>query len=372
MMRRLSAVLAIAGAAVVAAVLALGPSAGSAWTDDQKRLLRSLSLDALPPPPDDPSNRYDTDPRAAVLGKRFFADKRFSRDGSVSCASCHMPRRGFQDGKPLAEAIGRTRRRTMPLAGVSHLTWLFWDGRKDSLWSQTLEPLESRVEHGGTRMQYARVIARHYRREYEAVFGPLPRVLGRRAVSRVFANLGKAIAAFERTLRPARTRFDRYVAGEDVLGDRELRGLRLFIGRAHCVDCHSGPLFTNGEFHNTGVPPNPSVGADRGRAEAIRKLLADEFNCLGVYSDAAPSQCPERFLVRSGARLRGAFKPPSLRGVARRPPYMHAGQLRTLDDVLEHYNRAPRAVVGRSELHPLGLGRGDLAALKAFLSSLSP
>jgi cytochrome c peroxidase len=282
-----------------------------------------------------------------------------------------MPRRGFQDGKPLAKAIGRTRRRTMPLAGVAHLTWLFWDGRKDSLWSQALEPLESRVEHGGTRMQYARVIARHYRREYEPLFGPWPKVLDRREASRVFANLGKAIAAFERTLRPPRTRFDRYVGGEDVLGDRELRGLRLFIGRAHCVDCHSGPLFTNGEFHNTGVPPNTSVGPDRGRAEAIPKLLADEFNCLGVYSDAAASECPERFLVRSGARLRGAFKPPSLRGAARRPPYMHAGQLRTLDDVLEHYNSAPRAVVGRSELHPLGLSRDDLDSLAAFLRTLS-
>lgn len=282
-----------------------------------------------------------------------------------------MPKRGFQDGRPLAEGIGRTTRRTMPLAGVAHLTWLFWDGRKDSLWSQALEPLESRVEHGGTRMQYARVIARHYRREYEAVFGPLPKTLDRRSSSRLFANLGKAIAAFERTLRPARSRFDDYVAGEVGFSEQEVRGLRLFIGRAHCIDCHSGPLFTNGEFHNTGVPPNPAVGPDRGRAAAIGKLLADEFNCLGPFSDARPSQCPERFLVRSGIRLRGAFKPPSLRGVARRAPYMHAGQLRTLDAVLEHYNRAPRAVVGKSELHPLGLGRDDLDALEAFLSTLS-
>jgi cytochrome c peroxidase len=366
--RRLAAAVAVAGVVVVTALVVLAPSGGGDWTDSEWRVLRSLSLDALPPPPDDPSNRYDTDPRAAALGERLFSDERLSRDGSVSCASCHLPRRGFQDGKPLAEGIGRTTRRTMPLAGVAHSTWFFWDGRKDSLWAQALEPLESRVEHGGTRMQYARVIRRHYRREYEAVFGPLDP----QSVDRVFANMGKAIAAFERTLRPRRSRFDRYVAGTAELSAEEVRGLRLFVGRAHCIYCHNGPLFSNGEFHNTGVPPSTAVGSDPGRARAIAKLLADEFNCLGRFSDARRAQCPERFLVRSGARLRGAFKPPSLRGVASRPPYMHAGQLRTLDDVLDHYNRAPPAVVGRSELHPLGLARSDLDALEAFLRSLSP
>jgi cytochrome c peroxidase len=370
MIHRLAAVLAIAGAAVVAAVLALGPSAGGGWTDDQKRLLRSLSLDALPPPPDDPSNRYDTDPRAAALGKRFFADKRFSRDGSVSCSTCHMPRRGFQDGKPLAKAIGRTRRRTMPLAGVAHLTWLFWDGRKDSLWSQALEPLESRVEHGGTRMQYARVIARHYRREYEPLFGPWPKVLDRREASRVFANLGKAIAAFERTLRPPRTRFDRYVGGEDVLGDRELRGLRLFIGRAHCVDCHSGPLFTNGEFHNTGVPPNTSVGPDRGRAEAIPKLLADEFNCLGPFSDARPSQSRS---ASSSGRASGCAAPSSRLPLGYgAPPALHARR------PAPHARRCARALQpratrgGREERAPPSRARPRRPRrARGFLSSLS-
>jgi cytochrome c peroxidase len=367
MIRRLAALFAVGAAALVAAAVVLGPSAGDEWTDEERRVLRSLSLDALPPVPDDPSNRYDTDPRAAALGKRLFSDKRFSRDGSVSCASCHLPKREFQDGRPLAEGLGRTTRRTMPLRGVAHLTWLFWDGRKDSLWAQALEPLESREEHGGTRAQYARLARLYYRREYEAIFGKLDG----RSSTRIFVDLGKAIAAFERTLRPKPSRFDRYVAGDAELASEELRGARLFIGKAHCIDCHNGPLFTNGEFHNTGVPPRPGVGPDAGRAEAIRKLVADEFNCLGPFSDARPSQCAVRFLVRSGSRLRGAFKPPSLRGVTRRRPYMHAGQLRTLDEVLDHYNRAPKAPVGKSELHPLKLGRADLDALEAFLHTLS-
>ena len=365
------AVLAVGSAVAVGAVLLLGPSADGGWSAGEWRVIQSLSLDALPPAPDDPSNRYDTDPRAASLGKRIFFDERFSRNGEVSCSSCHLPSRRFQDDKPLGEAIGRTSRRTMPLVGAAHQTWLFWDGRKDSLWSQALEPLESPEEHGGTRLQYARLAREHYRPEYEAIFGRFPATLGRRASTRVFVNLGKAIAAFERTLRPKRTRFDRYVAGEAKLSGPELRGLRLFIGEGHCLDCHSGPLFTNGEFHNTGVPPSAAVGTDLGRADAIAKLRADEFGCAGEFSDARPSECASRFLVRAGERLRGAFKPPSLRSVARRAPYMHAGQLRTLDEVLDHYNRAPPASVGKSELHALNLGRDDLDALEAFLATLS-
>ena len=119
MIRRLAALLVVVGAGLTAAFLVLGPSGGGAWTDAEQQVLDSLSLDALPPAPDDPSNRYDTDPEAAALGKRVFSDKRFSRDGSVSCSSCHMRKRGFQDGKPLAEGIGRTKRRTMPLEGSS-------------------------------------------------------------------------------------------------------------------------------------------------------------------------------------------------------------------------------------------------------------
>ena len=259
------------------------------WTPDELSLLRSLSIRTLEPLGEDPSNRYATDPRAASLGRALFFDTRLSGNGSVSCATCHIASQDFQDGKPLSDGVGRTARRAMPIAGTAHSPWLFWDGRADSQWAQALGPLESAVEHGGSRAQYAHVVAEQYRAEYEAIFGALPDLTGlpRRAgpvadtvsraswqrlpavrrdeISRVYANIGKAIAAYERRIEFGASRFDEYVAAatagqsvESILTDDEVAGLRLFIGRANCTQCHNGPLFTSNEFHNTGVPPRPS------------------------------------------------------------------------------------------------------------------
>jgi cytochrome c peroxidase len=385
-------------AAGAAALLAVGGlvawhelrSPDGPWSAAQLRVLHSLSLASLKPARD-PSNRYARDPAAARLGRALFFDPRLSANGKVSCSACHSPERGFQDGRRLGHGIGLTRRRTMAIVGAAQQTWLFWDGRKDSLWSQALGPIESPVEQGLTRVEVVRAVARFYPRAYERVFGPLARSAGlpsrasplgdaaerrawarlaprdRRAVNHGFANVGKAIAAYETQLRFAPARFDRYVAGEGELTAEELAGLRLFIGEAHCVDCHSGPLFTNGEFHNTGVRPN---GDDLGRAEGVEQVVHDEFNCLGPYSDAPRSACAINFVPRESTRLRGAFKPPSLRNVTRNAPYMHAGELATLGAVLRHYNRARPAAVGRSELHPLGLSDAQLASIVAFLRTL--
>jgi len=196
--------------------------------------LQDLRLDAGAPAPD-PSNRYADDLEAAKLGQRFFFDRRFSANGAVSCATCHVPAKDYQDGLPVARGIGTTARRTMPIVGVAGSPWLFWDGRKDSLWAQALGPLESPVEHGGDRAQDVRLIAGSYRSEYERLFGALPDLTGlpehagpnatdqrwdaweavpattREGTNRVFANMGKAIAAYERRLRPGVSRFDRYV-----------------------------------------------------------------------------------------------------------------------------------------------------------------
>src|SRR5215218_2758221 len=208
------------------------------WTSDDLAVLRSLSLRSLPPLAADPSNRYATDPRAAALGRELFFDARLSGNGKVSCATCHLSTQDFQDGKPLADGVGRTARRTMPIAGTAHSPWLFWDGRSDSQWAQALGPLESAVEHGGSRTQYAHVVAEQYRAEYEAVFGALPDLSGlprqagpvsdttwraawqrmsagrRDDVSRVYANIGKAIAAYERRIEPGASRVDRYIDAE--------------------------------------------------------------------------------------------------------------------------------------------------------------
>jgi cytochrome c peroxidase len=393
------------------AVLGLG-GAGAAslhapadrWSPAEVETIRSLWIGELEPLEPDPTNRFGEDPRAVALGHRLFFDTRLSSTGTVACATCHDPQKEFQDGAPLATGVGTTDRRTMPIAGTAHSPWQFWDGRKDSQWSQALGPLENPVEHGGTRAQYAHLMAEHYRAEYEAIFGPLPDLAavprtagpveepGARAawerltaqaqddINRIYANIGKAIAAYERRIQYGPSRFDGYAeallrdgrAPEGVLTRDEVAGLRLFIGKAECTNCHNGPLFTDNHFHNTGVPAVASLPPDLGRARGAKQVLEDEFNCRSRYSDAGPAECRElEFLESDSHELVRAFKPPSLRNVADRPPYMHAGQIATLAEVLEHYNRAPAAPQGHSELKPLRLSRRELAQLEAFLRALS-
>ena len=368
---------------------------------DQKEIsvIRSLWIGSLPPLPKDPSNTFADNPAAIALGKRFFFDSRFSGNLKVSCATCHRLDMSYTDDLPLAHGIGSTTRRSMPLLGVAYSTWFFWDGRKDSLWSQALGPLESNVEHGFTRTSCAYLITRNYRHEYEEIFGKIPDIknavaspatediivlktwvsmtpVQRDEVNRIYANMGKAIAAYVRTIVPGPARFDLYAKAlidndETVLSKTltpdEVQGLRLFIGKAKCTNCHNGPLFTNSDFHNTGVPTPPKMPHDSGRADGIRKVLADEFNCLGKYSDAGSGDCAElRYLDTNTTKYLGALKTPTLRNVAQRAPYMHAGQFQTLRAVLEFYRKSDSHELGHSELSDKELGQ-----LEAFLHTLS-
>lgn len=375
------------------------------FTEAQKATIASLSLDALPPLPPDPSNRYADDPTAAAFGATLFFDQRMSPDGVVSCGTCHLIDRQFQDDLPLAKGVSTGNRRTMPLAGVAWGPWFFWDGRRDSLWAQALVPLEDSREHGGTRAFYAHFVADNFAERYERIFGALPDLsavprnagpLGntgeraaweamnaeqRQGVDRVFANLGKALAAFERSIAPEETRFDRFAralslgntpAESDALSAEEIAGLKLFIGKAQCSTCHTGARMTDDSFHNTGVPAVPGLPEDLGREAAVAQVEADPFNCLGKYSDAPPQACGElRFIVKDDPRLTRAYKPPSLRGAATRPPYMHSGQFATLEEVVDHYARAPASPSGESELHPFTLSERERAQLVAFLKTLA-
>ncbi len=389
----------------LAAARVLAGCGGEEFSEADKRTIASMSLQALPPLPADPTNKYADDPAAAAFGATLFFDGRLSPSGTVSCATCHLIDRQFQDDRPLGKGVATTKRRTMPLAGVGWSPWLFWDGRRDSLWAQALTPLEDRREHAGTRAFYAHFVAANFAERYQRIFGPLPGLssvpasagpLGTDAertawagldpveqdgVNRVFANLGKAVAAFERTIAFEETRFDRFAAalrsgqppGEDaVLSAAEIAGLKLFIGKARCSTCHTGPRLTADSIHNTGVPAVPGLGEDLGRATGARQAADDPFNCLGKFSDAGPEACGElRFMVRDDARLTRAYKPPSLRGAATRPPYMHAGQFATLDQVIDHYARAPAAPSGTSELHPMTLSDRERQQLIAFLKTLA-
>ncbi len=364
---------------VLVVTIAVAAAPADRWTAGDVALLTSMSLRELGAPPADPTNRVAGDPRAVAFGRTLFFDTRLSANGQVSCATCHIPERDFQDGTPLGRGVGATNRRTMPIAGMAYSPFLFWDGRKDSLWAQALGPLESPVEHGGDREQYAQVIAAHHRVDYEAIFGAMPALSTRDEATSVFVNAGKAIAAYERTIGHAPSRFDRYVDGlrdagrapEEVLSADEVAGLRLFIGKAACVNCHNGPLLTNNEFHNTGVPVRAGLPADTGRLAGADAVLRDEFNCRSRWSDSRSTCAELEFLVTGDHVLERAFKVPSLRNVAERAPYMHAGQFGTLGEVVGHYDRAPKAPAGHSELRPLRLGSQERRQLEAFLRSLS-
>jgi cytochrome c peroxidase len=381
------------------------------WSNAEIATLRTQWLGSLPPLPPDPSNRFADDPGAAKLGQNIFFDPRFSSNGKVSCSTCHQPGRGFTDALGRAQGIGQTPRGTPGIAGVAYSPWFFWDGRVDSQWAQALVPLEDGREHGGDRTFHARMLhdAPAYRAAYEKVFGPLPDLSDRtrfpdragplsadrktrdawdamatedrEIINGIFANMGKAIAAYERRLLPGPGRFDHYVeallAGDDTAAQtamtaNEAAGLRLFIGEALCVTCHQGPQFTHHGFHNVGIPFAEGLKHDHGRYNGVRKALESEFNCLGEYSDARKEDCAElRFAKTMRDETIGAFKVPSLRNVAETAPYMHSGQFATLTEVLEHYNTRPRAPIGHTDLLAISLDEQELAHLEAFLHTLS-
>ena len=383
------------------------------WSDAELALIRSLWLGSLPPLPDDPSNAYDTDLRAVSFDKKLFSDTRLSANGKVSCETCHIPDKTFTDNLPVAHGIDDTTRRSMPLAGMAYSPWLFWDGRADSLWSQALGPIESPVEHGISRTRCYDIISRQYMMEYETIFGPIPKLdqqyrqtarpapddpaiqaqwvaipyEERQAITRLYANIGKAIAAFVRTIVPQESPFDRYAEAvlngdidkaSAILTPDQAFGLKLFIGRAQCINCHNSPLFSNNDFHNVGIPARPGFAPDPGRAAGIPLVLGNEFNCLGNLSDAGPGDCAElKYIDTDTRKYRGAFKTPSLRNVADRPPYMHAGQFKNLREVLRFYQSEAlkrssegKKAVGTDIIHGQ-LSDEDIDYLIAFLETLS-
>lgn len=378
------------------------------WLPSERAAIQSLWIESLAPLPPSPGNPVADDPRAVELGHRIFFDPRFSANEAVACANCHQPARNFKDGAARSQGIGQTARKSMSVVGVAYSPWLFWDGRRDSLWAQALEPLEDPVEHGSNRVDIARLISSDadYRRAYTALFGALPeladsdrfpsasprRTVNQRAawdsmeaadqrlISEVFANVGRALGAYQRQLVPGPAPFDAF-AEALLAGDRERanthldadqrRGLRLFLGRANCIHCHNGPLFTNNEFHNTGLAGPGMLPADRGRADGVKLLQADAFNCLGPFSPSDPEDCAElRFVKTSGVELIGAFRTVSLRNIAGSGPFMHTGQFETLTEVLNHYNLAHPTVISR-ELQPLRLTPTQIQQVIAFLESLS-
>jgi cytochrome c peroxidase len=193
-------------------------------------------------------------------------------------------------------------------------------------------------------------------------------------------NVGKSIAAFERTFVPLENRFDRYIdtiwsrqppSKGPTLTLQEINGFKVFASKGQCTRCHNGLRLTDDFLHNTGLADVTNPYNDRGRATAFAQLDADLFTSVGRFSNAKPKSCGDlRFMAREFHLFDRAFKSPSLRGVAERAPFMHAGQIATLAQVIEHYNSAFPALPWQSEIVPLGLSTREKAALLAFLQTL--
>jgi cytochrome c peroxidase len=360
----------------------------------------------------------DNDGNEGTLGVK-------GQTGRVSCAGCHVPSAGFVDNRsPQSHAVslagGWTLRRSPSLLDVGQSSLLMWDGSRDALWNQPFGPLERASEMNSSRLYAAQQIFSRHKSEYEKIFGALP-PLGdtsrfpaltaeqtgcmalsgatacggvqhgspgdgaeydglhadsdltkddQVAVTRVWVNAGKALAAYERKLSCGPGRFDKWIQGDAAaLTPSEQRGAVIFVGKGHCIDCHSGPFFSDEKFHNIGLFPvmvanvvrdNPDPGAVQGLAE----VLADPLNTLSAFSDGDPQRLP----ASVDPALDKAFRTPKLRCVSTRPSFMHTGQLLTLPQVIAFFNRG--GDTQPNELQPLNLSDQEQQDLVAFLKTL--
>ncbi|MCH1502283.1 MAG: c-type cytochrome [Verrucomicrobiales bacterium] len=278
-----------------------------------------------------------------LLGEKLFFDKMLSRDGSISCATCHKPEEAFaEQGVVRSKGVdGKLGRRNTPsLFNVAFAKNLFFDGRSTSLEEQAWEPILAEDEMGNVSEE--KVLERL--RVSEAYRGLFKRAFGNDEPSK--ETVAKSLACFQRTLLSGSSAYDRWNAGKPALSEAAHEGYQLFIGRAQCWQCHplnseASVLMTDHSFHMTGVP--------------ISEVADEPATDLG------------RFEVTEEPIDRLLFKTPSLRNVALTPPYMHDGSIATLKEVVEFYNVAE----GAGELLPLGLGEVEVDALVAFLESFT-
>ena len=366
------------------------------FSDNEWAVVESLSPLPNKPPPS-PTNRVADNPDAAQLGQMFFFDARFSKEGTISCATCHSPFHGFADVEATSLGNRRGTRNAPTVLNAAYNEWQFWDGRADTLWAQALFALEGEDEQAGTRLQYAHLVYQHYQANYEAIFGPLPELedamrfpsdgkpgdptfddmseADRIAVNTVFANIGKAIEAYERLLISRNAPFDRYVAGdEEAITLEAKRGLKVFIGKGVCVLCHGTPYFRDNDFHNIGIPQD-GLPEDTGRFQGVAKLLADPFNSAGIYSDSRADAAQMLNLLEPRLEHQGEFKTPTLRNVALTAPYFHTGEFPTLASVIEFNNvgGTTNEFIGRSavRVEPLHLTEQEKQDLVSFLETLT-
>ncbi len=295
-------------------------------------------------------------PEKIELGRKLFFDRRLSGDGTMSCATCHIPDIAFTDGLDISMSYPTTRnwRNSPTLINVAFNKYLFWDGRAVSLEDQALFPMMSAFEMNQN-LDFLEEELRavpEYVEEFKKVFG------GEITKERI----AMAIAAFERTLVSRNAPIDRFLNGEkDVLSQEAKKGYEIFTGKGRCTECHYGHNLSDDKFYNLGVPENPSLINDP-RVTATMRFVAKIYH-YGEYLKL--KEDPGRFLITKDKKDWKAFRTPTLREVSRTAPYMHNGVFETLDEVIEFFNMGGGE--GNNVLKPLNLTDEEKKYLKAFL-----
>ncbi|MES2793514.1 MAG: cytochrome c peroxidase [Planctomycetota bacterium] len=268
-----------------------------------------------------------------ALGAQLYFDPRLSADSTVSCASCHDPEKGWSNGEAVATGVGGLKggRSSPTIINTAFQTLQFWDGRAGTLEEQALGPIQNPIEMNMTLPEVVKKLNTipGYKSQFKAIFG----------TDVTSEGIAKAIAAFERTVLSGDAPYDRFTAGDaKALSPAAQRGRALFFGAARCSSCHSGPNFTDNTFHNIGVGMDKE-NHDVGRF-ALSKLEGDT----------------------------GSFKTPTLREIAKTGPYMHDGHLKTLEEVVEYYNKGgTQNAYLDEEIFELKLTKAQIADLVTFL-----
>ena len=425
-------------AATVALTGCMSDSTVDAFTSEQFDLIKQFHLVDGPPP--NSTNKYADNDAAAAFGQQLFFEKSYAGPltladsvlgkvgdtGKIACASCHDVTRYWTDtrSRPNNMSLGVkwTTRNAPSLTNIAYYEWHSWGGKEDTLWYQGANGCESAVNFGGNRNQYVHMIYAKYRTQYNTVFqttldpalDPTPVSAGgtgdltrfplnaapgtagtpldttwkgmaaadQDIVNTVLANVGKALEAYERKLVSRNAPIDKYIEGTyTALSPAAKRGAALFIGKAACIDCHSGPLMTDNKFHNTGVPQAGinAPASDNGRFDDLAKTLTNTFTGAGKYSDDPTSGMAK--LVNAAPMnkvtddMKGMFRTGMLRQIEMTGPYMHTGSLETLEDVVRFYNwgggDANFAGVKSPAMVPLLLTDNEQADLVAFLHALT-
>jgi cytochrome c peroxidase len=423
---RLVLALTLSAVAVAATAACGGPPDG--FSEEEWKTVQELG--PLPEAPVDPTNKYEADERAAALGQKLFHDRRFAGPikvdataeegalgakgevGKVACSDCHAgpAMTDLRSKGNVSNAAGYPGRNSPPLANVAYYAWFTWGGKRDTLWGQGAAAFEAGTDVNSDRCKVAHLLFAHYRAEYDAIFdhklpvelepghaegarfpdlckpaapgaapGPWEAMTAedRTAILRVMSNVGKAFAAYERKLVSGNSGLDKYIGGDrDALDASAKRGLKLFIGKAFCVQCHSGSTLQDGRFHNLGVPQEGArvPEEDLGRFGDIA-LLAYPFRADGAFSDNPEEGKKKLEGLAATEEDKGAFRTKGLRNVARSAPYYHTGGMATLREVVDFYDRGggtDKFVGTRStKLKPLNLTDQEKADLVALLESLT-